>query len=104
MSRLEPRQIYNDFLIGKIDKSSIIGYFISCIEKSNEETLRIEAINFLSKLNLQSDFYFKFMENLLISDDNNVIKAYATKSLIKNYFCIFVVFRIIFFNHTLLYI
>ncbi len=85
MSRLAPRQIYNDFLEGKIDKPSLIYYLISLIDKSNDEPLRIDAIKFLSKLGFKSDFYFKYMENLLISDDNNVIKAYATKSLIKNF-------------------
>jgi len=85
MSHLAPRQFYNDFLEGKIDKSSLIDYLISLIDKSNGENLRIDAIKSLSKLGPRSDFYFKFMENLLISDDNNVIKAYAIKSLIKNF-------------------
>lgn len=82
MSHLEPRQIYNEFLAGKIDKFSTISYFISFIENSIEEMLRIDAMKFLSKLGIKSDFYFKYLENILISDDNNLIKAYAAKSLI----------------------
>jgi internalin A len=85
MSFLKPIDVYNSVQAGKIDKSSAIDYFISVIEKIRDDNLRKEAIDYLSTLHLKSDFYFKFMENLLISDENKNIKASAGKILIKNY-------------------
>ncbi|MFX1443245.1 MAG: leucine-rich repeat domain-containing protein [Promethearchaeota archaeon] len=85
MPLLEPRETYNKYLTGKIDKSSIISYYISLIEKSNKDWLRIDALRFLNKLGLKSDFYFKLLEYLLLSDEDFVIKAYATKFLIKSF-------------------
>jgi len=81
----EPREIYNNYLNGKIDQSSLISYYLSLIEKSSKDRLRIEALKYLNKLDLKSDFYFKLLEYLLISDEDNVIKAYATKFLIKSF-------------------
>ena len=81
----EPREIYNDFLSGKMDKSSAISYFISLIEKSNKDSIRIDALKFLGKMGLKSDFYFKLLEYLLIADEDNSIKTYATKLLIKSF-------------------
>lgn len=81
----EPKETYNDFLSGKIDKFSVINYYISLIEKSNKDRIRIEALKFLSKLGLKSDFYFKLLEYLLIADEDDSIKTYATKLLINNF-------------------
>jgi len=85
MTLLEPKEIYNNFLLGKIDKSSVISYYVSLLEKSYKERLRIDALKLLGKLGLKSHFYFKFLEYLLISDEDNIIKAYATKFLIKSF-------------------
>ncbi len=81
----EPSEIYNDFLSGKIDDSSVISYFISLIEKSDNDRRRFDALKFLGKLGLKSDFYFKILEYLLIADEDNGIKTYATKLLIKSF-------------------
>ena len=85
MTLLEPREIYDNFLIGKIDKASVISYYVSLLEKSYKDRLRIDALKFLGKLGLKSHFYFNFLEYLLISDEDNIIKAYATKFLIKSF-------------------
>lgn len=81
----EPKETYNDFLSGKIDKSSVISYYISLIEKSNKDRIRIDALKFLGKLGLKSDLYFKLLEYLLIADEDNGIKTYASKLLINNF-------------------
>ncbi len=85
MSSLKLKQIFDSFLAGEIDKSSLLTYFISLIEKSDNEQLRLEALKFLSKSQLKSELVFTFLENLLISDENYLIKAYAAKYLIKNF-------------------
>ena len=85
MSLSEPNETYNAFLSGKIDKSSVINYFISLIEKSNKNRIRIDALKFLGKLGLKSDFYFKLLEYLLIADEDYGIKACAAKLLINNF-------------------
>jgi Leucine-rich repeat (LRR) protein len=78
-------QIFEKYIAGEIDKSSLLSYIFSLIEKSNNEQLRIEALEFLSKSQLKSELIFKFLENLLISDENYLIKAYAAEYLITNF-------------------
>lgn len=82
---LKLKQIFNSFLIGEIDKFSLLSYIISFIEKSDNEHLRIEALKVLNKIHIESELIFKFLENLLISDENYIIKAYAAKYLIINF-------------------
>ncbi|TFG28393.1 MAG: leucine-rich repeat domain-containing protein [Promethearchaeota archaeon] len=85
MPILKIKQIFESFLTGDIDKSSMLSYIIFLIEKSNNDNLRIEALKLLCKTPLQSELSFKFLENLLISDENYIIKAYAAKYIIKNF-------------------
>ena len=85
MAFLKLKQIFNSFLKGEIDKYSLLSYIISFIEKSDNEELRIEALKFLNKSHIESELIFKFLENLLISDENYLIKAYAAKYLIKKF-------------------
>ncbi len=82
MTSLTLKQIYDTYLAGETDKSSLLSYIISLIEKSSDDQLRLEALEILSKLQLKSELIFKFLENLLISDENYHLKAYAAKYLI----------------------
>ena len=85
MPSLTLKQIFDNYLAGKIDKSSLLSYIFSLIEKSSNEQLRLEAIEFLSKSQLKSELIFKSLENLLISDENYLIKAHAAKYMILNF-------------------
>jgi len=85
MPSLTLKHIFDSYLTGEIDKSSLLSYIISLIETSSDEQLRLEALEFLNKSQLKSELIFKFLENLLISDENYLIKAYAAKYLIKNF-------------------
>jgi len=85
MPSLTLKQIFDNYLAGKIDKSSLLSYIISLIEKGSNEQLRLEALEYLKKSQLKSELIFKFLENLLISDENYLIKAYAAIYLIINF-------------------
>ncbi|MFX1443243.1 MAG: leucine-rich repeat domain-containing protein [Promethearchaeota archaeon] len=85
MPSLTLKQIVDSYLIGEIDKSSLLSYIISLIETCSDEKLRLEALEFLNKSQLKSELVFKFLENLLISDESHLIKAYSAKFLITNF-------------------
>lgn len=85
MDYLEPEQIFEGYMNGEIDHSSAMGYFISIIEISSDDQLRIDALGFLSKIYPRNNVLFEFLENLLISDDNNIIKAHAAKFMVNTF-------------------
>lgn len=84
MSDLFPAEIFNNFKKGALDKETTIEYLKSYAENGKCENLRVEAVDYLSKLCLESDHSYKFLENLLISDSNVEIRSLVAKNIIVN--------------------
>jgi len=72
-----PEQIWDKFNNKKISQTIALEMLKTLIEKSVDEGVRIKAIKILDKLNLTSDYVFKLLENLLLSDESRVIRNLA---------------------------
>ncbi len=78
---LTPRRIQEEFEHKRLDKNSTFEMLISLIENSDDEKVRIESIAILSKIDVNSERIFNFLEHLLISDSNSQVRATAAKSI-----------------------
>jgi len=74
-------KIYKDFSNNRLNKNTAFNLLSSLIENSENEKVRLEAIISLEKIGLINNKVFNFLENLLISDSNSLIRSAATKFL-----------------------
>ena len=65
---------------------SDISQLISIIEHHGDINFRIEALSRLGKIKHSERETFKFLENLIVSDQEVRIRAKAAELLSKNYF------------------
>jgi len=84
-NKLNPRTIYQNYLETNINKDEVINLLSSYIENSHELNLRLESLNILNKLGEKNKNIFKILETILISDENEELRAIAIESLIRNY-------------------
>ncbi|MFX0000538.1 MAG: hypothetical protein ACFE9Q_08865 [Candidatus Hodarchaeota archaeon] len=82
---LTPKRIYEELGNSKINKFRAYDILISLIENSESEEIRISAIKYLEKIEVNPEHLFNLLENLLISDSNSEIRNRAAKFL-KNSF------------------
>ena len=85
MPKLNPIIVFRQYQNGKIDKTSAMNYLRSIIENGKEESQRLESIKLLGKIGLYSNGFFKFLENILVSDSNELVRAAAVKIIIENF-------------------
>ena len=82
---LTPEKIQKDVSTGDLGKENAVELLLSLIEGSDNIQIRVESINALEKINLQSERIFKILENYLISDENAVVRASVAKYIINNF-------------------
>ncbi|MFX0072678.1 MAG: hypothetical protein ACFFAO_16460 [Candidatus Hermodarchaeota archaeon] len=82
---LIPGKVYDDFVKKRLDKDSASAILISLIENSKREFNRVESINILSQIGLKNLEIFKFLENLLVSDECERIRIAAFDALKHNF-------------------
>jgi Leucine-rich repeat (LRR) protein len=82
---LTPDRIYKDFLKNNLDKHSAAKLLLSLIENSDNDKIRVECIKEIGRIGIKDNHTFKILENLLISDSNEVIRNTAALTLGKNY-------------------
>lgn len=82
---LIPKQIFQDFQEKLITKQIASDLLILIIENSNNINIRLESLEILNQIALNEDFYYKYLENLAISDFNVKIRRFCF-SIIKTYF------------------
>jgi hypothetical protein len=80
---LSPKRIYKEFTENNLNKINAIDLLISIIDNSDDQSIRIEAIEILDKLKAGSEKIFKFFEYLMISDLNYQVRAHAALYLAK---------------------
>lgn len=85
MSKLTPDKIYNKFQNHHINKSTALQYFKSFIENYQFFNLRFDSLKFIEKLGLNGEENFKFLENLVVSDEHDSIRALSAKIIIEHY-------------------
>ncbi|MFX0004287.1 MAG: hypothetical protein ACFFAA_10280 [Promethearchaeota archaeon] len=82
---LNPEKIQEDLSTGSLTKENAAELLISLIEGSDNVEIRVKSIETLQKLKIQNAKIFKILENLLISDENAIVRASVAKHLIQNY-------------------
>lgn len=82
---LNPEKIQEDLSTGSLTKENAAELLISLIEGSDNVEIRVKSIETLQKLNIQNEKIFKILENLLISDENAIVRASVAKHIIHNY-------------------
>ena len=70
-----PEEVWEEFENKKISQDTALELLITLVEKSRNEEVRIKAIKILNRLNFSNDYIFRVLENLLISDENEVIRS-----------------------------
>ncbi|MFX0021913.1 MAG: leucine-rich repeat domain-containing protein [Candidatus Hermodarchaeota archaeon] len=82
---LTPKSIYKDLKKKNLDYSSALDLLITLIENTDDFSTRLESIGVLEKIQAKDDKTFVLLENLLISDSNEIIRNKAA-SLIQYHF------------------
>ncbi len=79
-----PRSIYSKYVDKKIASKQALKLFESIINKSDDEKIRVSALDYIGKLIIDDELAFKIIENCLISDESPVVKFVAAKTLINH--------------------
>jgi len=88
---VSPEDLYKDFMDKTIDKDSLTEQLSSIIENSRNLQVRVLSIQILGKIELNSNSVliktynrlFDLLENLIISDSNELIRNEAAILLYK---------------------
>ena len=64
-----------------ITKENATQLLVSLIENSTNTEIRKKSIHYLKKININQDFLFQFLENLLVTDTNNQIRVLAAQTI-----------------------
>ena len=85
MGNLELNKILNLYNNNKLSLDEVIGLFITILDEVDNIKKRLTAIEGLERLNSGEEKIYKIFENLLISDNNPIIRAKAAKAIIRNF-------------------
>lgn len=87
MSTLSPKEIYGDFKQKNLDRSKASELLISVIENPFEVDThtRISSVKFLGLIGSKEENVYFFLENLLISDLNELVRENAASIIISNF-------------------
>jgi len=78
-----PKELYEHINKNHISKFEAIHILFSLIEECNLGDTRVEYVNLFEKLSLKNKKVFNFIENLLISDESEAVRATAAKVIVK---------------------
>ncbi|MHA2119821.1 MAG: leucine-rich repeat protein [Promethearchaeota archaeon] len=87
MSRISPTNIYKDFENNKLERSKASELLISLIENPSDisNKNRILAVKFLGIIGSKEEQIFSSLENLLISDLDELVRGNAARVIIRNF-------------------
>jgi Leucine-rich repeat (LRR) protein len=87
MSILSPKEIYENFKNKKLDKSKASELLISVIDNPFEldNRTRVSSVKFLGLIGSKEESLYFFLENLLISDLNELVRGHAASIIIRNF-------------------
>jgi hypothetical protein len=82
---LTPQKIYDQFTNNQLDKNSAIEWLTSLIESNNNLEVRVKSIEILGKIKFLDIKVYKFLEHLLISDSESLVRGTAAKIIAHNF-------------------
>jgi Leucine-rich repeat (LRR) protein len=84
-SDIFPNKIYDDIIKNNIAKADALDRLINLIEFSNSNYIRAESINMFSKLAIKENIIFELVKNVLLSDEDQIVRAAAVLYIAKFY-------------------
>lgn len=87
MSRVSPNNIFDDFRKDKLTKSQASDLLMSLVENTIKQDTesKIVSIKLLGLIGANDEKIFKFLELLLISDVDDLVRGNAASVIIKNF-------------------
>jgi hypothetical protein len=84
-SDIFPNKIYDDIIKNNIAKADALDRLINLIEFSNSNYIRAECINIFSKLAIKDNMIFELVKNVLLSDEDQIVRTAAVLYIAKFY-------------------
>ena len=78
-----PKQIFEEFENGQVDRSSMTNNYLNLIEKGKGSYFRAECIDFLGKIQPIENVVYKKVENIMLSDASPLVRSAALKLIIQ---------------------
>jgi len=78
---LTPEKILENYNKRLLNKTLAVEQLVSLIENSNYHSIRLESIKTLGEIGVKSDYIYKLLENLLISDSSESVRNAAAQVL-----------------------
>jgi len=85
MRDLRPLDVLDKYHENKIDRATAINHFQLFIESSDIEVLRLDALDFLGEMTPLPKELYPFLEDLLVSDSIEEMRAIAARLIINNF-------------------
>ena len=79
--KLTPEKIHKQYQKKILNKFSASKLLFSLIETSESEKIRVESMQKLGELELNDNETYVFLENLFISDSNDIVRNTAANIL-----------------------
>ncbi|MFX0070816.1 MAG: hypothetical protein ACFFAO_06975 [Candidatus Hermodarchaeota archaeon] len=76
-----PEDIYSNFINKKISKKEALSQLMRLVESVSDFKIKVKSIEIIVKFEDKSKNLFNFLENYLISDENEFIRATAAKTI-----------------------
>ncbi len=78
---LKPEEIYSNMSNGNLSKKDAMDLIITLIENNDYHMIRIEALEVLEQIGLKNKKLFKILENFVVSDEMQLVRAIALRML-----------------------
>ncbi|MFX0071905.1 MAG: leucine-rich repeat domain-containing protein [Candidatus Hermodarchaeota archaeon] len=82
---LSPKELAEYYIANNLNKLEVINLLFSIIEECGDGKIRAEYIKLFDDLHLHNKKVFQFLEHLLISDENSVVRATSAKLIMRKY-------------------
>ena len=82
---IDPATILQKVKVGQVSNSEAIKILESILSESESEVKRIEAIQSIGLLSLNSNYVYKLLERSMISDESPLVRVESAKILINSF-------------------
>ncbi|TFF93824.1 MAG: hypothetical protein EU544_05320, partial [Promethearchaeota archaeon] len=82
---LRPREIYLDFMNGLYSDAEASELILYLLNNSEDDSKRISSLKYLNLLPKKQNKLFSLLENLLVSDSNELIRGTSASLIIQHF-------------------
>lgn len=74
-------KLNDDLIHKKISKKELLSRLMNMAESESNHEKKVKLLEFMVKIEVKNKSFFKFLENFLISDENEFVRATAAKAI-----------------------